>query len=89
MKKWGQAPRVGMIFPVVRIGRRSQSPFFHKFGAMGDTAVAGARMPHLSARAKACHPPRFTNPAIFSSARGPIVRNQPGCNKIIPAQEID
>ena len=33
MKKWGQAPRVGMILPVIRIGRRSQSPFFHKLGA--------------------------------------------------------
>ena len=33
MKKWGQAPRVGVILPVVRIERRSQSPFFHKLGA--------------------------------------------------------
>ena len=33
MKKWRQAPRVGVILPVVRIGRRSQSPFFHKRGA--------------------------------------------------------
>ena len=32
VKKWGQAPRVGVILPVVRIGRRSQSPFFHKLG---------------------------------------------------------
>ena len=34
-KKWGQAPRVGVILPVVRIGWRSQSPFFHKLGAKG------------------------------------------------------
>ena len=37
VKKWGQAPRDGVILPVVRIGRRSQSPFFHKLGAKGDT----------------------------------------------------
>ena len=36
VKKWGQAPRVGVILPVIRIGRRSQSPFFHKLGAKGD-----------------------------------------------------
>ena len=39
VKKWGQAPRVGVILPVVRIGRRSQSPFFHKLGANGEIAV--------------------------------------------------
>ena len=29
-KKWGQAPRVGVILPVCTHGRRSQSPFFRK-----------------------------------------------------------
>ncbi len=32
VKKWGQAPHVGMILAVLRTGRRSQSPFFHKLG---------------------------------------------------------
>ena len=38
VKKWGHAPRVGVILPVVRIGRRRQSPFFHKLRAKGDIA---------------------------------------------------
>ena len=37
VKKWGQAPRDGVILAVLGIGRRSQSPFFHKLGAKGDT----------------------------------------------------
>ncbi len=34
MKKWGQAPRVGVILAVLLIEWRSQSPFFHKLGAL-------------------------------------------------------
>ena len=35
MKKWGQAPRVGVILAVLLIEWRSQSPFFHKLGGAG------------------------------------------------------
>ena len=36
VKKWGQAPGNCVILRVLHIGRRSQSPFFHKLGAKGD-----------------------------------------------------